>query len=151
MSQDGTPPNQDVAALAHSLAAQGVHYLHHMELQPPKAKSRKESLAYYRIANHYKFILQTFFDCLCFPRLIILEVPPCARRSPAGLWPACAARSPARLHGHACAHESSALASPAPAWTRAWRCASAASSTPTARAAGAAMSCPMGCPAPFKG
>ena len=74
VSQDGTPPNQDVAALAHSLASWGVHYLHHMELVPPTPKSRKESLAYYRIANHYKFILQTFFDCFHFPRLIILEV-----------------------------------------------------------------------------
>ena len=56
------------------MLVQGVHYLHHMELVPPVPKSKKESLAYYRIANHYKFILQTFFDCFQFQRLIILEV-----------------------------------------------------------------------------
>jgi hypothetical protein len=31
-------------------------------------------LAYYRIANHYKFIMKTFFDCFQYPKLIILEV-----------------------------------------------------------------------------
>ena len=57
-----------------SLAPVGVSYLHHMELKPPVPLNRKENLAYYRIANHYKFIMQTFFDCLHVPRLIILEV-----------------------------------------------------------------------------
>ena len=57
-----------------SLASIGVSYLHHMELKPPVPLNRKENLAYYRIANHYKFIMQTFFDCLRVPRLIILEV-----------------------------------------------------------------------------
>ena len=76
VSQDGTPPN--------ALAARGVHYLHHMELAAPVPKSPKESLAYYRIANHYKFIMQTFFDCFRFPRLIILEVcnPACGHKMP---------------------------------------------------------------------
>ena len=50
-----------------------------MELKPPVPLNRKENLAYYRIANHYKFIMQTFFDCLRVPRLIILEVQPSAR------------------------------------------------------------------------
>ena len=84
VSQDGTPPNQEVANLVHSLGQQGVRYLHHMELQPPKTKSRKESLAYYRIANHYKFIMQTFLDCFRFPRLIILEVRPLGLSLPPG-------------------------------------------------------------------
>ena len=61
-------------AALHSLASKGVSYLHHKELKPPVPLNRKENLAYYRIANHYKFIMQTFFDCLRVPRLIILEV-----------------------------------------------------------------------------
>ena len=35
---------------------------------------RSEKVVYYRIANHYRFILRTFFDCFAFQRLIILEV-----------------------------------------------------------------------------
>ena len=41
------------------------------------AHARSEKVAYYRIANHYKFLLRTFFDCLGFERLIILEVGGC--------------------------------------------------------------------------
>lgn len=36
--------------------------------------NRNENLAYYRIANHYKYILQTMFDCLQYKKAIILEV-----------------------------------------------------------------------------
>lgn len=34
---------------------------------------RKERVAYYRIANHYKFIMQQLFDCRRFDKLIIVE------------------------------------------------------------------------------
>jgi hypothetical protein len=34
----------------------------------------KENLAYYRISNHYKFILGVMFDCLQYKKAIILEV-----------------------------------------------------------------------------
>ena len=35
-----------------------------------------EKIEYYRIANHYRYIFRTFFDCFLYPRLIILEVRP---------------------------------------------------------------------------
>lgn len=34
---------------------------------------RKERVAYYRIANHYKFIMQQLFDCQRYDKLIIVE------------------------------------------------------------------------------
>ena len=53
-----------------------VSYLHHRELTKPVTKTSNawDKLAYYRIANHYKFILKTFFDCFGYPHVIILEV-----------------------------------------------------------------------------
>ena len=60
-----------------------MRYLHHKEDAPPHPLLNKwENLAYYRIANHYKFILRTFFECFGYSKLIILEVrfvtgPPC--------------------------------------------------------------------------
>lgn len=45
-----------------------------MEWEKPVTEKRKENLAYYRIANHYKFVLKTLFDCFGYPRVIILEV-----------------------------------------------------------------------------
>ena len=75
ISQDGPVPKPKVAELAKSLAAQGISYLHHREDKPPEPlTSKRENLAYYRIANHYKFLMQTFFDCFGYSRLIILEV-----------------------------------------------------------------------------
>ena len=74
VSQDGTPANAEVANLTKSYASQGVRYMHHVELTVPQTLTKKENKAYYRIANHYKFIMQTFFDCFKYPRLILLEV-----------------------------------------------------------------------------
>ena len=74
MSQDGTPPHAGVANLTKAYASQGIRYMHHVELEAPTTLNKKENRAYYRIANHYKFIMQTFFDCFKYPRLIILEV-----------------------------------------------------------------------------
>ena len=53
-----------------------VSYLHHQELVKPVTKTRNawDKLEYYRIANHYKYILKTFFDCFRYPHVIILEV-----------------------------------------------------------------------------
>lgn len=73
ISQDGTPAHQGVANLCKSHAHEGIRYLHHIELAPPVTLSKKEKQAYYRIANHYKFLMQTFFDCFQYPRLIFLE------------------------------------------------------------------------------
>lgn len=74
ISQDGAVPKPKVADLAKSLNVQGISYLHHHEDMPPEPlTSKRENLAYYRIANHYKFLMQTFFDCFGYSRLIILE------------------------------------------------------------------------------
>ena len=75
ISQDGPVPNPRVAELAKALDAEGFSYLHHQEDKPPEPlTSKKENLAYYRIANHYKFLMRTFFDCFGYSKLIILEV-----------------------------------------------------------------------------
>lgn len=74
VSQDGPIPNQGVAELAKSFATKGVNYLHHKEETVPVKLTKKENVAYYRIANHYKFILYTLFDCFGYKRLIIVEV-----------------------------------------------------------------------------
>lgn len=75
ISQDGKVPKPAVASLAQSYGSRGVRYLHHKEQSPPRRLlNPKENLAYYRIANHYKFMLRTFFDCFGYSRLIILEV-----------------------------------------------------------------------------
>jgi hypothetical protein len=76
VSQDGAIPNSKVEQLAQSLTGRGVSYLHHREQKAPiPLLNRRENLAYYRISNHYKFIMRTFFDCLGYSKLIILEVP----------------------------------------------------------------------------
>ena len=74
VSQDGASPNEEVASLAKNFSSRGVSYLHHKEEKKPVKLSKKELLAYYRIANHYKFIIQTIFDCFGYQRLIIVEV-----------------------------------------------------------------------------
>ena len=33
-----------------------------------------EPIAYYRISDHYKYVMQQIFDCWQYPKLIILEV-----------------------------------------------------------------------------
>lgn len=47
--------------------------MNHVEEHVPKKNAPGENVAYYRIANHYKFLLRTFFDCFEYPKLIILE------------------------------------------------------------------------------
>ncbi|KAL4439675.1 hypothetical protein ABPG75_002676 [Micractinium tetrahymenae] len=50
-----------------------LSYLQHYEEREPVTERKKEPVVYYRIANHYKFILKTMFDCFGFQRVIILE------------------------------------------------------------------------------
>lgn len=50
-----------------------LSYLQHYEEREPVTERKKEPVVYYRIANHYKFILRTMFDCFGFQRVIILE------------------------------------------------------------------------------
>lgn len=71
ISQDGS--HEETRDAARSFLPQ-VRYLSHYELAAPVPRQRKENIAYYRISNHYKFIMHTFFDCFEFPRIIILEV-----------------------------------------------------------------------------
>ncbi|KAK9868373.1 hypothetical protein WJX84_008202 [Apatococcus fuscideae] len=70
ISQDGS--HEETKEVARGFLPR-VRYLSHYELAAPIPRQRKENIAYYRIANHYKFIFQTFFDCFNFPRIIILE------------------------------------------------------------------------------
>eukprot|EP00271_Cylindrocystis_brebissonii_P006016 TRINITY_DN1853_c0_g1_i1.p1 TRINITY_DN1853_c0_g1~~TRINITY_DN1853_c0_g1_i1.p1 ORF type:complete len:649 (-),score=114.62 TRINITY_DN1853_c0_g1_i1:396-2342(-) len=48
-------------------------YMQHVEVAPPKMERANENLAYYRIAEHYKWALTQLFNVLSFPRVIILE------------------------------------------------------------------------------
>ena len=73
ISQDGMHPEVKRVILQHA-HAKVLHYLQHIEAQPPHLSDpSNENIAYYRIANHYKFIFKTFFECFQYPRLIILE------------------------------------------------------------------------------
>ncbi|CAI5534576.1 unnamed protein product [Closterium sp. Naga37s-1] len=69
ISQDGTNPGvKDRAKQAHQFT-----YLQHIETAPPRMNNPGENIAYYRIADHYKFALTELFDHRQFPRVIILE------------------------------------------------------------------------------
>lgn len=70
ISQDGK--DKRVRDFARSLAPD-VTYINHIEERAPVPPNRKERIAYYRIANHYKFIMQQLFDCRNYERLIIVE------------------------------------------------------------------------------
>lgn len=52
---------------------QGVGFMQHLEQVVPTREKRKENLAYYRIANHYKFALERLLLAKGFARVIILE------------------------------------------------------------------------------
>ena len=49
-------------------------YLQHIELVEPIKRNRREPLVYYRIANHYQFILRQLFDCFQYPNVLVVEV-----------------------------------------------------------------------------
>jgi len=71
VSQDGT--HKEVKAMAQSFAKLGVKYLQHIETSAPVPRNKKENVAYYRIAAHYKFALTTLFEEKGHPRVLILE------------------------------------------------------------------------------
>ena len=102
ISQDGPIPNPRVAELAKHLAKDGINYMHHKEDKPPEPMTtKKENLAYYRISNHYKFLMRTFFECFGYNKLIILEAS-----HPHSM--ACFGDLPAMMHAyciHACIDE----------------------------------------------
>ncbi|CAI5958727.1 unnamed protein product [Closterium sp. NIES-65] len=69
ISQDGTNAGvKERAKQAHQFT-----YLQHIETAPPRMNNPGENIAYYRIAEHYKFALTQLFDRRQFPRVIILE------------------------------------------------------------------------------
>ncbi len=71
VSQDGN--STEIAETLHAYTG-ALRVMQHTEVRPPTPLlNPKENLAYYRIANHYKFVFQQMFDCLGFRNLIILE------------------------------------------------------------------------------
>jgi len=70
VSQDGTDAR--VAELARRYEGR-VSYMQHIEERPPRMKSPKEEIVYYRIADHYRWAFEQLFDERHFPRVIVLE------------------------------------------------------------------------------
>ena len=60
--------------LAKERTARQITYLSHQQRAVPMVADSREKTAYYRIAEHYRFVLSTLFECLRYPRVIILEV-----------------------------------------------------------------------------
>ncbi len=60
--------------LAKERTARQITYLSHQQRAVPMVADSREKTAYYRIADHYRFVLSTLFECLRYPRVIILEV-----------------------------------------------------------------------------
>ena len=73
ISQDGN--QSGIAELARNHAP-AIFHLQHVEADNFLTRKKKEPVAYYRIASHYRFIMQQFFDCWQYPKLIVLEVCP---------------------------------------------------------------------------
>ena len=48
-----------------------AHTLH--DRRHAVVRCRRESLAYYRIANHYRWVFQQLFDCFQYDRVIVVE------------------------------------------------------------------------------
>uniref|UniRef100_A0A7S1SHF8 Alpha-1,3-mannosyl-glycoprotein 2-beta-N-acetylglucosaminyltransferase n=1 Tax=Tetraselmis chuii TaxID=63592 RepID=A0A7S1SHF8_9CHLO len=70
VSQDGSFPGVKEVVVRHTA---DFAYMNHIETKAPQPLTPKENLAYYRISNHYKFILGVMFDCLQYKKAIILE------------------------------------------------------------------------------
>ena len=60
--------------MTHALGGAQITYLSHQQRMRPMVADSSERTAYYRIAEHYRFVLRTLFDCFRYPRVIILEV-----------------------------------------------------------------------------
>ena len=73
ISQDG---NQSGIAELARCHAPAIFHMQHVEADNFPTRKKNEPVAYYRIASHYRFIMQQFFDCWQYPKLIILEVCP---------------------------------------------------------------------------
>ncbi|GLJ39952.1 hypothetical protein SUGI_0817150, partial [Cryptomeria japonica] len=69
ISQDG--PDQSVRSKA--LSYTEFKYMQHLDFEPLKTERPGELIAYYKIANHYKWALSKLFTEHNFARVIILE------------------------------------------------------------------------------
>eukprot|EP00850_Spirogloea_muscicola_P008380 SM000044S16027 [mRNA] locus=s44:605471:610565:+ [translate_table: standard] len=69
ISQDGTHEGVKKTATTYS----SFTHLQHIEEKPPVPERPGDMLAYYRISNHYKFVLEELFDKRTYERVIILE------------------------------------------------------------------------------
>lgn len=72
ISQDGR--HKATRAFAEG-KAKDFHWMQHLEDRPPTTRTRFrwDSVAYYRIAAHYKWAMKTLFDDLGYERVIVLE------------------------------------------------------------------------------
>ena len=71
ISQDGNQTG--IAELARSYAP-SIFHMQHVEADNFPTRKKSESVVYYRIASHYKFVMRQMFDCWQYPKVIILEV-----------------------------------------------------------------------------
>ncbi|KAH7278964.1 hypothetical protein KP509_38G066700 [Ceratopteris richardii] len=69
ISQDGSHAEVRSKALSYPQ----FHYMQHLDLEPVKTQRPGEMIAYYKIANHYKWALSHLFDERKLKRVIILE------------------------------------------------------------------------------
>eukprot|EP00850_Spirogloea_muscicola_P012896 SM000085S23246 [mRNA] locus=s85:176087:181024:- [translate_table: standard] len=69
ISQDGTHEGVKKTATTYS----SFTHLQHIEEKAPVPERPGDMLAYYRISNHYKFVLEELFDKRTYERVIILE------------------------------------------------------------------------------
>lgn len=71
ISQDGN--QSGIAELARSHAP-SIFHMQHVRTDNFPTRKKSEPVAYYRIASHYKYIMQQMFDCWQYPKVILLEV-----------------------------------------------------------------------------
>lgn len=50
-----------------------VVHMQHVQADSFPSRAAPEPIAYYRISDHYKYVMQQIFDCWQYPKLIILE------------------------------------------------------------------------------
>ncbi|KAL3158246.1 hypothetical protein ABBQ38_010498 [Trebouxia sp. C0009 RCD-2024] len=70
ISQDGN--QSGIAELARSHAP-SIFHMQHVRTDNFPTRKKSEPVAYYRIASHYKYIMQQMFDCWQYPKVILLE------------------------------------------------------------------------------
>ncbi|CAN6481590.1 unnamed protein product [Victoria cruziana] len=69
ISQDGTNPGVKSKSLSYGQ----IQYMQHLQIEPVEPERPGELIAYYKIANHYKWALDQLFGKYNFSHVIILE------------------------------------------------------------------------------